>query len=162
MYSAAVQRIWRGRILGMGAKSQLITPDLRSWSARLEVALSDETERHNLMRIDGRADAFRSLRAYLDEAYVKLGPSFLEMAALSTVGGQATSAPPPIQESAAAAATSTSQERNGEAPEVRDSTKDAAGPDAGAPCNIPPSVATNSKNGAFSLQFVLLRLYSTA
>ncbi|KAK4773321.1 hypothetical protein SAY87_028340 [Trapa incisa] len=82
-YAAAVQRIWRGRIQGMDSKSQLITPELLSWNVRLEEAMSDEVERKNLMGIDCKADALRSLHAYLDEAYVKFGPSFIEMAALA-------------------------------------------------------------------------------
>ncbi|PKI52428.1 hypothetical protein CRG98_027181 [Punica granatum] len=137
MYSDAVQRFWRGRVQAMEAKSQLITAELLQWSAQLEAALSDDSEPEKLMRVETRADALRLVRAYLDEAYVKLGPSFLERAALSTAIGREASAPSPNSESAAATAADAAIAPgvNREAPEVRDFAKDVSGPNAGTTCN---------------------------
>lgn len=144
-YSAAVQRIWRERVQAMGSKSQLITAGLLQWRARLEAALSDKTECEKLMKIDTRADAFRSIRAYLDESYVKLGPSFLEIAAVPGAARHADSEPPSREMAAGAAAPATAAGESGQALEVVDSTKDAAEPFASTSRDAYQSIASTSK-----------------
>ncbi|XP_010031230.3 telomeric repeat-binding factor 2 isoform X1 [Eucalyptus grandis] len=83
-YSRAVERIWRGRVRRMeesAVKSGLLSPELLRWGRRVEAAMRDEGEREGVLAMNTRGDAFRSVRAYLGEAWERMGPSFLEVAA---------------------------------------------------------------------------------
>ncbi|XP_030451727.2 uncharacterized protein LOC115673647 isoform X1 [Syzygium oleosum] len=83
-YFRAVERIWRGRVRKMdesAAKSGLLSPELLRWRLRVEAAMQDGAERKDLLAMNTRGDAFRSIRAYLGEAWERTGPSFLEVAA---------------------------------------------------------------------------------
>lgn len=83
-YFRAVETIWRGRVRKMdesAAKSGLLSPELLRWGLRFEAAMLDGGERENLLAMNTRGDAFRSVRAYLGEAWERMGPSFIEVAA---------------------------------------------------------------------------------
>ncbi|KAF8015005.1 hypothetical protein BT93_H0713 [Corymbia citriodora subsp. variegata] len=83
-YFRAVERLWRGRVRRMGEsefKSGLLSPELLRWRLRIEAAMHDGGERENLLAMNTRGDAFRSIRAYLSEAWERMGPSFLDVAA---------------------------------------------------------------------------------
>ncbi|KAI6692317.1 hypothetical protein NL676_020027 [Syzygium grande] len=83
-YFRAVERIWRGRVRRMDESatgSGLLSPELRRWRLRVEAAMHDGAERENLLAMNTRGDAFRSVRAYLGEAWERMGPSFIEVAA---------------------------------------------------------------------------------
>ncbi|KAK3440191.1 hypothetical protein EUGRSUZ_B00490 [Eucalyptus grandis] len=83
-YSRAVERIWQGRVRRMeesAVKSGLLSPELLRWGRRVEAAMRDGGERESVLAMNTRGDAFRSVRAYLGEAWERMGPSFLEVAA---------------------------------------------------------------------------------
>ncbi|XP_030532549.2 uncharacterized protein LOC115742414 isoform X2 [Rhodamnia argentea] len=83
-YFRAVETIWRGRVRKMdesAAKSGLLSPELLRWRLRFEAAMHDGAEREKLLALNTRGDAFRSVRAYLGEAWEGMGPSFFEVAA---------------------------------------------------------------------------------
>ena len=82
-YFEAVKRVWRGRIGHLeksGNKSELVRDKaaLTRWKNDLEAALWDAKTAKRLMNLNTRAKALQKLRAFLEEAWSLMGPSFIE------------------------------------------------------------------------------------
>ncbi|KAK7351916.1 hypothetical protein VNO77_11687 [Canavalia gladiata] len=87
-YLNAVKRIWRGRVRCMepsanasGEGSLLFSAELNRWRGDIEASLSSLNVRKRLASIHTRRDAIHKLKTYLTEAWPKVGPSFVELAA---------------------------------------------------------------------------------
>ena len=85
-YFNAVKRVWRGKIGHLeksGNKSELVRDkaELTRWKNDLEAALWDAKTAKRLMNLNARAEALQKLRAFLEEAWSLMGPSFIEATA---------------------------------------------------------------------------------
>nr|KYP44525.1 Telomeric repeat-binding factor 2 [Cajanus cajan] len=87
-YSAAVDRIWRGRVAALEARRSGIASsgELARWRDDVEAAVWDPRVRERLAGLNSRKEAFDEVGAYLKEAWEAMGPSFLE--SMSNAKGQ--------------------------------------------------------------------------
>ncbi|KAK4605251.1 hypothetical protein RGQ29_013353 [Quercus rubra] len=83
-YFEVVKRVWKGKIGHLeksGNKSELVkdNAELTWWKNDLD--LWDAKMAKRLMNLNTRAEALQKLRAFLEEAWSLIGPSFIEAAA---------------------------------------------------------------------------------
>ncbi|KAH7861875.1 hypothetical protein Vadar_032076 [Vaccinium darrowii] len=83
-YFDAVKRIWRGRVwkmerceMGVG----LVSDDLREWRDDKEAAVWDPSVCENVRAKMRGNDGLEAVRAYMDEAWRRTGPAFLQVVA---------------------------------------------------------------------------------
>ncbi|KAL2333070.1 hypothetical protein Fmac_014283 [Flemingia macrophylla] len=78
-YSAALRRIWRGRVAALEVRrSGIASAELARWRDDVEAAVSDPRVRERLAGMNSRTEAFDEVRSFLKEAWQAMGPSFLE------------------------------------------------------------------------------------
>ncbi|XP_059430282.1 uncharacterized protein LOC132163923 [Corylus avellana] len=82
-YFEAVKRVWRRRIGGLerSRRSELVTGELRRWGDDVEAAVWDAEVARRLLKVNTRNEALEAVRVYLGEAWVLMGPTFLQSAA---------------------------------------------------------------------------------
>ncbi|XP_054793119.1 uncharacterized protein LOC129298725 isoform X2 [Prosopis cineraria] len=93
LFDDAVNRIWRGRVRKMmeavasGMRIELLTAELIGWKDVIESCRWDEEVCQILTKTNTKEHALDKVRVYLKETWASMGPSFLELAAASTIGG---------------------------------------------------------------------------
>ncbi|KAL6955708.1 hypothetical protein U1Q18_020663 [Sarracenia purpurea var. burkii] len=79
-YFDAVKRIWRGKVCRMERlEVGLISDELRDWKDDIEAAVWDPSACENVRMKNRGIDALEAVRAYVAEAWERMGPSFLEL-----------------------------------------------------------------------------------
>ncbi|KAI9192243.1 hypothetical protein LWI28_019907 [Acer negundo] len=76
-----VKRVQRDRVKGLVAAGiELVaTEKVEQWTDEMEAAVWDVNVRKRLVKMNTRNDALRLVRVYLGEAWVVMGPTFLEL-----------------------------------------------------------------------------------